>query len=249
MGIALLSKGQKEFNRSVKSGEFDMSKKIMSHKWWGERHGWKSREWYKKYSRENKHRVFFEPDSKGRGLLEIGKLYNFQYVDAKYWRKLDYWDTDPVMLCIGYWHNKSNGNVRHLGINMHHLPIKIRQQVMITVFNMFRWQYKGEMYRAEQKNVPNVIWAKLKGALYRYDAEYALRNYIPSRRRRTLEIKYEDWPEISFMPSSSYRSKFQKTTYEDVRRKWRDHYNKRGQKQSQRDFEENVAGGSWLRGH
>ncbi len=229
VGLSLLHKAREEFNSSVKSGEYNLAEKIIQHEWNADRSGWQSREWYKKYVRENK-------DIKFKGIMEDGKIYNFRYLVPKTKDTLAFWDTDPVVLCLGHYISKAQ-DIIEVGINLHMLPLKVRQQVVITIFNIYSRQYKGQMYRPRQKPV-FFKWKAIAKAVQSYGTAFAFRSYIPKRRTQAVEIKYEDWHNIVFLPSLKY----QKIKFEALKIEWRKYTMAKSAELSQAQFEKSIAG-------
>lgn len=233
MGVVLLSKAQEEFNARVKSGDYDLSGLILKHEWNKTSGGYKSRDWLRTQILNNK-------EYQHKQLMEAGKLYLFRYINPKTKDILDYFDTEPLVLCLGHYISKS-GSIVEMGINLHFLPLKVRQSVLIKVFDMYRRAYKGEMYRTPQKTVP-VKWQQIAAPLEQYGAAFAFRSYLPERRQLAVEFKYEDWHNAVFIPSTKYSG----IAFDQLRTLWAQFVQTHSfKKLSQERFEDMVAAGRW----
>lgn len=192
-GAKLLSGAQREFNIQVKVGKFDLSEKIeLSEFNDGNKGMRKAADWVRKETKAGRIKPF-------KGIMESGKLYYFNYPNPKHRKKLAYWDAQPLVLCIGHYKSKV-GDIIEVGINLHHLPPKVRKQVLVKVFDMYNRRYKGQMYRAKQAEV-ELEWKALAQPLLQYGAAFAIRSYIPKRRKKPVEFKYEDWDLAVYIPS------------------------------------------------
>lgn len=195
-GASLLSSAQKEFNRVVQVGTFDLDAHIHSSPFNNGTRGTKeAADWIKKQINTKEYDFY-------NNIMESGKLYYFRYPNPKHRESLKWFDANPLVLCLGHYISGA-GDIIEIGINLHHLPLKVRRQVMVKVFNMFSSRYKGQMYREDQNKI-DVKWAQLANALLPYGAAFAFRSYIPKRRLETIEFKYEDWYKAIFVPSLKY---------------------------------------------
>lgn len=228
-GLQLLSSAQELFNSRVKAGIYNLAADIKSSEWGTDRGGLKAREWFKSTIEADK-------DYKFSGIMEAGKLYSFRYPNPKTRETLDYFDTDPLILCLGHYISKDR-EIIELGINLHFLPLKVRQQVLITIFNIFSQKYKGQMYRKKQKAV-FLQWRQIAAPLIPYGAAFAFRSYIPKRRVQTFEMRYEDWSKAVFLQSRAYRG----TSLDEISMMWRKFVmNKSLNQVSQGRFEEIIS--------
>jgi len=195
-GSKLLSGTQREFNRQVSIGKFDLDAKIQLSEFNdGKRGTKKAADWIKKSIKEGDYEFH-------TGIMESGKLYYFNYPNPKHKDTLEFYDAEPLVLCLGHYVSRV-GDIIEIGINLHHLPIKVRRQVLTKVFEMFSRKYKGQLYRSTQKSV-EIQWQGLAKPLLPYGAAFAFRSYHPKRRNECIEFKYEDWDKAIYVPSLKY---------------------------------------------
>jgi hypothetical protein len=197
-GSRLLSKAQTAFNQKVQSGQYDLWQLINASPWKTSRGGAKALDWYRIHLRDNKDELIY------KGLLEAGRLYTFRYLRPKHESTLDYFDTNPLVICLGYYKAK-NGEIVEKGINLHLLPKDIRYSVISKIFSMYSDRYKGEMYRATQGQAIKLEWQNIALPLMQYGAAFAFRSYIPRLRTEVVQFKYEDWDKAIFLPSLKYK--------------------------------------------
>jgi hypothetical protein len=151
------------------------------------------RTWLKKYMLEQKY----------RGLLIQGHVFAFAYEDPLTKDKLEYYDTTPLVLSFGIYF-ANTGNMIEYGINLHYLPRDVRVEFLTDIFNEFKRRYKGQMYSDKPRAINELTWQELKKYITKYGIDFAVRSYIPERRRHTIIVRYEDWGKIINMPSSKF---------------------------------------------
>ncbi len=195
-GARLLSGSKREFNRVVKVGNFDLDAHIQTSEFNNGTKGTKdAAEWlrngYKSGDLEQH-----------KGLMESGKLYYFNYPNPKHRKTLAFYDANPLVLSLGHYIANS-GDLIEIGINLHHLPLKVRRQVLVKIFDMYKVKYKGQMYRSEQATI-TLEWQVIARPLLAYGAGFAFRSYIPKRRYECIEFLYEDWNKATYVPSLKY---------------------------------------------
>lgn len=140
----------------------------------------------------------FEQDSFG-AVLQVGKIYSFDYSDPKYKEELDFYSALPIMLCIGHRKTK-DGKVNPIGINLTFMPPKIRLAYLDIVWKKFdtliirgniRKLMEGKDGR--QRLLP-LFYSVNKMIARNLGWEFAIRSYIPSRIKTEPEIiTYTDW--------------------------------------------------------
>ncbi|BAV39270.1 DNA end protector [Tenacibaculum phage pT24] len=168
----------------------------------------KAVEWFNKYLRT-------DPKAKYQGkMLEPSMLYMFNYDTPKYEDVLDFYDTQPLVLCIGQ--KKTKLGVREVGINLHLLPPKIRQSVLFMVYKMYKIQYN----KAMKQGVDTVFyldWRTIKSMTKQLGVEFAVRMYIPSLRKKTVKFPHIEWERAIWLPSKEYK----KINEIELEREWK----------------------------
>lgn len=200
----ILSRAKQAFNRLVSSGSWDLSKEIWQHPWQKEpRRHLLALDWLKENSNELTH----------RGLLEQGKLYTFRYLAPKT-ANLPYWDTNPLLICLGHYQAK-NGEVVEIGLNLHYLPKDVRIKVVIKIFDLYKTKWRGQVYRNRQQGL-SLDWANLALPLIPLGADFGFRSYIPRLRSEAIEFKFEDWPKAIHLPTKGWS----RTSQAKVEQEW-----------------------------
>lgn len=196
-GRNALSAAQRLFNRLVKSGNYNLHKEIQSNPWYKAQNGGAlARIWFAQK---------IAPDSayhSKRQYMEPGRLYMFVYANPKHADILDWYDVYPLVMSLGSYVSQE-GELVEMGINLHHLPLKVRILVLCKIFEAFASKYQGEMYRAEQKPI-DMTWQQVGALVQQYGAAFAFRSYLPQLRTGTICFKYEDWYKAIFIPSNHY---------------------------------------------
>ena len=132
-------------------------------------------------------------------ILQVGKLYTFEYSDPKYKEELEFYSALPIMLCIGN-RKLKNGKVNPIGINLTFMPPKIRLQYLDLIWQKFgtaiiRQNVKSLLQGKEgnQKLLP-MFYQVNKMIAQNLGWEFAIRSYIPDRIKTKPEIiTYTDW--------------------------------------------------------
>lgn len=202
-GRNALTAAQRLFNRLVKSGSYDLHQAIKQNPWYTAQNGGAlARIWFTQKIATN------SDYQSRRKYMEPGRLYMFMYADPKHKDFLSYFDANPIVIALGSYVSQE-GELVEMGINLHHLPLKVRILVLCKIFEAFASKYKGEMYRAEQAPV-DMSWQQVGALVQQYGAAFAFRSYIPRLRTGTICFRYEDWYKAIFIPSARY----EKTTVE-----------------------------------
>ena len=185
--------------------------------------------WYRKTYQNN-------PDKwVKKRLMQPGCLYLFDYETPKYADTLDFWDKNPLVLCLTPFITKDE-KIRILGINLHLLPPKIRHLVIYQVFLMYKGAYTSQLFSDKGSTQVNVRWQDVKKQLDKFACSFALRMYIPSLQKNIVEFNQEDWKYAAYIPSAAYS----KTNVADLEKRWKEYVKKQGKKS-------NTAGESHLR--
>jgi hypothetical protein len=197
-GKNALAATQRLFNRLVKSGSYDLYREIEKNPWYTRSNGGAlAQEWFKTQI------VTHSEWQQRRTLMEPGRLYMFVYDNPKTADVLDWWDVYPLVLSLGNYKAEGTGNIVEMGINLHHLPLKVRFLVLSEVFKAFANLYRGEMYRAEQSPV-QISWMQVGALVEKYGASFAFRSYLPELRTGSICFPYEEWSKAIYIPSQKY---------------------------------------------
>lgn len=187
----ILDETKQLFNDDVVSGTFDMRKTIESD-FQKFRSPSSIRTWLRTYVK--KHRY--------HGIMLQGQLYMYDY-DPLHKDTLEYYDTSPLVLSFGLYYAKT-GNLIEYGVNLHMLPIQIRKEFMTDVFNLFKKQYRGQMYSNKPRSINEFSWETLQTFVNKYGIDFAVRSYIVERRKNTIIFDYSDWGKAVMVPSKGY---------------------------------------------
>ena len=162
----------------------------------------KNIEWFNEhYIERTKDEIEFNPKLD----LSIGKIYTYNY-DPKYADKLDFYDNQPIMLCLG--HISDNA----FGINLSFIPQQFRIKILDKIYQIFlpriianQKQIDKKKYTS-QKPIPT-SYEICKIILNKSGFEFALRSYIYERiKTKPLIVSYQDWWRICTF-SSQYIQK------------------------------------------
>ena len=124
--------------------------------------------------------------AKSRGLFSIGKIYSFEYTPIT--DNLPWYDRNPVVLAL----NSPNKN--DLGINLNLLPIKFKEELLDKVHSALVFGANGDALRESSLRI---TYDGMKMFLERYGFGFAVRQYIPSRKRKQTVVSYQSWPKIA----------------------------------------------------
>jgi hypothetical protein len=181
-----------KFNELLKLGGFDVGKQID-----GDAQRYSNpitqRLWINRYAKKHLY----------HGMLIQGQLYYFTYDDPLTKDKLAFYDTTPLVLSFGL-NLAGTGNFVEYGINLHMLPMQVRKAFLIDIFNMFAKQYKDQMYSTEKRSINEFSWETLQSFVNKYSISFAVRSYIPERRKNTVMFDYADWGKAISLPSAKF---------------------------------------------
>lgn len=128
--------------------------------------------------------------SKGKGLLENGKMYSFEYFTPSE----TFYDTYPIVLGLG----KSIDD-HQLGVNLHYIPYEARIPFLSDVIRSFNNVITSTINKSPgkpeaQRLLNEFTYDNLKKSLGRkYNLTYAVRQYKIDRIRKQRILGYEDW--------------------------------------------------------
>lgn len=165
-----------------------------------------------------------------RTRFQPGKIYVFKY-DPKYKKELPWFDENPVVLAIEQINNND------LGINLNLLPVPFKEKLLDELFTKMKIKVDkketdiiSEITGVEAPSNINALKEKplrityegIKVYLEKYGYEFALRQYIPSRKKDQAVVSYSKWPEIALCDFMS----FKKTNVMKVRLMFKDYLKK-----------------------
>jgi hypothetical protein len=165
-----------------------------------------------------------------RTRFQPGKIYVFKY-DPKYKEELPWFDQNPVVLAIEQVNNND------LGINLNLLPVPFKEKLLDELFTKMRIKVDkqetdiiSEITGIETPSNINALKEKplrityegIKVYLEKFGYEFALRQYIPSRKKEQTVVSYSKWPEIALCDFM----KFKNTNVMKVRLMFRDYLKK-----------------------
>lgn len=133
--------------------------------------------------------------------LKPGKIHVFNY-NPKLKDTLDYYDKSPVVLSLG---NLIVGKqILEMGINLNFLPQPYKFYFLDTLLQTYSG-FLGPIRNntTEQSALVQPIikykYQPIKTMLDRYGFSFALRTYIPSRKRNVYVVNYKNWENISLL--------------------------------------------------
>jgi len=123
-----------------------------------------------------------------------GKIYVFRY-DDPITEDLQWWDRNPIVLAL----DPVNGN--DCGINLNLLPVAIKEQMLDDIYGKLAGQIKTQTTRNSNDVVSqgaiSLKYASAKRYLDRYGFGFAVRQYIPGRKKKQAAVSYENWHMIA----------------------------------------------------
>lgn len=156
-----------------------------------------------------------------RKRFQPGKIYVFKYA-PKYAEELPWFDKNPVVLAI----EQINGN--DLGINLNLLPVPFKEKLLDELFTKMRIRVDKKQTETPKevdalKEKPlRITYEGIKAYLEKDGYDFALRQYIPSRKRDQTVVSYSKWPEIALCDFMH----FKKTNVMKVRLMFKDYLKK-----------------------
>jgi hypothetical protein len=151
-----------------------------------------------------------------RTRFQPGKIYVFKYF-PKYAKELPWFDQNPVVLAIEQVNNND------LGINLNLLPVPYKERLLDELFTRMNIKVDKESGINVLKEKPlRITYEGIKAYLEKDGYEFALRQYIPSRKRDQAVVSYSKWPEIALCDFMD----FNKTNVLKVRLMFKDYLKK-----------------------
>ena len=132
-----------------------------------------------------------------RDKFQPGKIYVFRYDDPKYKATLEWWDRNPIVLALYAADTKND-----LGINLNLLPIKVKEELLDLVYDRLEGSIKSNTIgnkanNAQRQQQLSLTYEAAKTFLERFGFDFAIRQYIPSRKANQAVVAYEKWPEMA----------------------------------------------------
>ena len=114
-----------------------------------------------------------------------GQVYVFRYDDPKYATE---WDRNPCVLALD-----PAGN-NNCGINLNLLPPNIKEELLDVVYERFQGYLKSQEGKPAKNQAPlSLSYEGAKGFLGEFGFDFAIRQYIPSRKTKQAVVGYEHW--------------------------------------------------------
>tara|TARA_R110002074_G_scaffold93383_4_gene203949 strand:- start:1095 stop:1676 length:582 start_codon:yes stop_codon:yes gene_type:complete len=118
-----------------------------------------------------------------------GQIYVFRYEDPKH---AEWWDKNPTVLAL----DPASGN--DCGINLNMLPPNIKEELLDVVYERFQSYIKGQDGKPAKNQGPlGLSYDGAKGFLGKFGFDFAIRQYIPSRKTQQAVVGYEHWSRIA----------------------------------------------------
>ena len=120
-----------------------------------------------------------------------GQVYVFRYDDPKYATE---WDRNPCVLALD-----PAGN-NDCGINLNLLPPNVKEELLDVVYERFQGYLKSQEGKPAKNQAPlSLTYEGAKGFLGEFGFDFAIRQYIPSRKTKQAVVGYEHWSRIALI--------------------------------------------------
>jgi len=120
-----------------------------------------------------------------------GQIYVFRYDDPKYATE---WDRNPCVLALD-----PAGN-NDCGVNLNLLPPNIKEELLDVVYERFKGYLKGQTGKPAKNQAPlSLSYDGAKGFLGQFGFDFAIRQYIPSRKSQQAVVGYEHWGRMALL--------------------------------------------------
>ena len=140
-----------------------------------------------------------------RSRFQPGKIYVFEYT-PKYAKELPWFDKNPVVLAI----EEVGGN--DFGVNLNLLPVKFKEKFLddlhtrmhikvdkteTSIIDELLGTSAPSKTNAKTEKPLKLTYTGMKKYLEKEGYDFALRQYIPIRKKRQAVVSYSKWPEIA----------------------------------------------------
>ena len=124
-----------------------------------------------------------------------GKIYVFRYDNPKTQQYLAWWDRNPIVLAL------DPVGQNDCGINLNLIPVEIKEQMLDDIYTKLAGTIKTETTRAKdnaeaQGRLP-MTYESAKRYLDRYGFGFAVRQYVPTLKKKQAVVSYENWHMIA----------------------------------------------------
>ncbi len=130
--------------------------------------------------------------------FQIGKIYKFKYQPIN--KDLDFYDKFPIVFSLG--RRKTSNGVVDIGINFNFLPYNVKIFFFTKMDSIFSSFIKNQninkftkLNAIEQKPLP-FKFEMIEHIFKNLGFEYAIRSYLPFKRKDTAVISYENWNRV-----------------------------------------------------
>lgn len=124
-----------------------------------------------------------------RKRFEAGKIYVFKY-DPKHKETLPWFDENPVVLAI------EQVDKNDFGVNLNLLPVPVKEKLLDDLYERLVSVNNKNADPLREKPL-RITYLGMKTYLQKYGCDFALRQYIPSRKKGQAVVSYSKWPEIA----------------------------------------------------
>jgi hypothetical protein len=145
--------------------------------------------WFKETSRSRR----MNEAIRTRDRFVPGKIYVFDY-DPK--TDLEWYDKNPVVLAL----ERVGDN--DLGVNLNLIPVDLKERLLDDLYTRFEGQIRNATtgsreFNANAQRPLRITYEGMKNYLNAYGYDFAIRQYIPSRKTRQSVVSYTRWPEMA----------------------------------------------------
>jgi len=150
--------------------------------------------------------------------FEPGKIYVFEYF-PKYKNELPWFDKNPVVLAI-----EQVGN-NDFGVNLNLLPVPVKEKLLDDIYSRLQSAIEGTVKKQVNplKQRPlKISYEGMKAYLEKFGCDFALRQYIPSRKKGQAVVSYSKWPEIALCNFIQLEG----TNLMDIRNEFKEYFRK-----------------------
>ena len=183
----------------LKTGKYSLKNAIKNNPWLKEgRPASKALGWLYKTVFKTPHTYKYN-----KKLLHAGGCFAFEYKNPKNKGKesLPFFDKFPLIISLGPIVTKSG--IRNLGFNLHLVPPKIRIIIMCQIFELYKRNYRYQIFYKKEKPV-TIKYKYVIKSLEKYGADFCVRMYIPARQNQIVLFPYKEWKNAIFIPSRAY---------------------------------------------
>lgn len=150
-----------------------------------------------------------------------GKIYVFRYENPVGIKTLPWWDQNPVVLAL----DQVDSN--DFGINLNLLPTNVKEELLDFVYSRMEGRIKTQTLgnKSDNANAQGHISLTYDGAksfLEKFGFDFALRQYVPTRKKDQAVVSYENWPRIALCDFIDLNG----TTVGAIRAQFRNHLRK-----------------------